>query len=326
LKYFLPVLLFFSYSVNAQKISVLFNSGEAILSQKDKKSLDSLMLTFETELVYHIKLVGHTDSIGSLKGNQLLSEKRALVVRQYLSKKKNIKSFEIVGKAYLSPAKANVTEEGRTQNRRCEIVVTSMMTEQELWEVPVQSFAIKNNTKNILYTKNGCKVIIEPGSFRVNENDKVNIRITEYNDPVDYLVGGLPMSYTSSGRTYMYQSEQMMKITAYIDSIPVQLQKLIGLQCPFIDTTGDVRFYEFRGVENKSMNVREKFIQGRVEEIEVEIENNELKSNLKTHEPDTAKLISYNEEVIDVTAETDKTKKASQERGKVKILVVRNLN
>ncbi len=153
------------------------------------------------------------------------------------------------------------------------------------WRMSVQSFSFKNKTKNILYTKNGCKVLIEPGSFNVKENDTVKILITEYNDPVDFIAGGLPMSYYSRGKTKMYQSEQMMKIEAFIDSMPVQLVKLMGLECPNVDTSMGVRLYEFNAQAEKNSNVLPKITKGRVEEVAVSVELPEKKAKLKELNP-----------------------------------------
>jgi hypothetical protein len=284
-RFFVFILLLSWHITPAQQmISVSFNTGEAILSMQDKKRLDSLVQTFHAERIYHLKLIGHTDSVGSFEGNKLLSQKRATTVHAYLSEKKKITTFEIASRAYTSPIRNNATEEGRAMNRRCDIYITFITSPPAQWKIPVQSFNFKNKTKNILYTRNGCKVYIEPGSFNARENDIVNIRITEYNDPIDFIAGGLPMSYSVGDKTYMYQSEQMMKLEAYIDTIPVKLVKLIGLKCPDVDTTKGVRFYEFRGQENSLHNVAPAFVKGRVEEVQVAVGNETQKEGKKNQE------------------------------------------
>jgi hypothetical protein len=306
---FVFILLLYTQFGNAQQmISVTFNTGEAILSAEDKRRLDSLKRTFHAERMYHLKFVGHTDSVGSFAGNKLLSQKRALAVRSYLAGEKKIKTIEIAGLAYASPVRTNATEEGRARNRRCDIYINFTTSPPARWKMPVQSFNFKNKTKNILYTRNGCKVYIEPGSFNVRENDIVNIRITEYNDPIDFIAGGLPMSYSVGDKTYMYQSEQMMKVEAYIDTIPVKLVKLIGLECPNVDTTKGVRFYEFRGQENSSLNVASVFVRGRVEEVKVAVEDEiqkEVKKNPEKELKETKQVIE--QEITEVEEKNIKT-------------------
>ena len=68
--------------------------------------------------------VGHTDSIGTEKYNQGLSERRAASVKSYLvSKGVDPNRIYTEGKGELQPVASNKTREGRAQNRRVEIEV-----------------------------------------------------------------------------------------------------------------------------------------------------------------------------------------------------------
>lgn len=266
MKRFLLILsLFVSQVSQAQQLSVFFDSGKSILSEREKQRLDSLIYTFETELIYDIRLVGHTDSTGYPEKNKQLSKARAIAVYTYLSKRKNIHFSSITGKGSLSPVQANTTDAGRAHNRRCDISITVSNVAPANWVLPVQNFNVANENKSVLYTKNGCKVYVLPGTFQVKPTDTVSIQITEYKDPADFIAGDLPMSYLKNGHTYMFESEQMMKVEAFVDTVPVPLMKLLGLQCPDIDTSGGVHFYEFSGTAAPSANVRKKLESGRVE-------------------------------------------------------------
>jgi outer membrane protein OmpA-like peptidoglycan-associated protein len=70
------------------------------------------------------KLEGHTDSIGSKEFNNRLSESRAISVRNYfikdLSVPENSIQIEYFGES--KPKASNSTKEGRTKNRRVEII------------------------------------------------------------------------------------------------------------------------------------------------------------------------------------------------------------
>lgn len=78
---------------------------------------------------YKIAIEGHTDSIGSDKYNQALSERRAAAVKDYLLKKGMIDTHKdmIMTKGYgeSKPIADNKTEKGRFENRRVEILVLS---------------------------------------------------------------------------------------------------------------------------------------------------------------------------------------------------------
>ena len=73
----------------------------------------------------HIKVEigGHTDSLGSEKANQKISEKRAESVKKYLMDKFNIPGDRMTFKGYggKKPIADNGTKEGRAKNRRVEI-------------------------------------------------------------------------------------------------------------------------------------------------------------------------------------------------------------
>lgn len=71
---------------------------------------------------YVISLRGHADSIGQYKPNWVLSEKRAVAVKDYLISK-GVKKDRIVAIPYGStiPIASNKTAEGRQKNRRVEI-------------------------------------------------------------------------------------------------------------------------------------------------------------------------------------------------------------
>ena len=74
---------------------------------------------------YAAKIIGHTDSIGSNKFNQILSEKRAEATKAFMVKK-GINSSRITteGKGETSPIATNKTKEGQAQNRRIEVEIT----------------------------------------------------------------------------------------------------------------------------------------------------------------------------------------------------------
>ncbi len=71
---------------------------------------------------YVVSLRGHADSIGQYKPNWVLSEKRAVEVKDYLVSK-GVKKDRIVAIPFGStiPIATNKTAEGRQKNRRVEI-------------------------------------------------------------------------------------------------------------------------------------------------------------------------------------------------------------
>ncbi|WP_321475129.1 OmpA family protein [uncultured Paludibaculum sp.] len=74
---------------------------------------------------YRVKLDGHTDSIGSEKYNEKLSQRRAEAVKGFLEKYGARGSqMEIVPRGKRNPRTGNNTKEGRWINRRVQVTVT----------------------------------------------------------------------------------------------------------------------------------------------------------------------------------------------------------
>ncbi|WP_239479511.1 OmpA family protein [Actibacterium sp. 188UL27-1] len=104
-----------------------FNTGSADLGQQDFASLDLLATYLLANPKRSIVLVGHTDAEGSLAGNIALSKKRASSVSQRLVDSFGVPSDQVKaeGVGFLAPLTTNLTEAGRTQNRRVEVILSS---------------------------------------------------------------------------------------------------------------------------------------------------------------------------------------------------------
>lgn len=78
-------------------------------------------------------LEGHTDSRGSVKYNQILSQKRAESVRQYMIDNFGVDGSKLSAKGYgkLRPIATNDTEEGRQRNRRTELHIKPLSEMQK---------------------------------------------------------------------------------------------------------------------------------------------------------------------------------------------------
>ncbi len=96
-----------------------FGLNSAIISDDQKKALDDLVHVLRHHPEAMLELTGHTDNVGTESFNLDLSHKRALAVRDYL-KAKGISPLRmvLVDAGELKPKESNLTEEGRTKNRR----------------------------------------------------------------------------------------------------------------------------------------------------------------------------------------------------------------
>jgi outer membrane protein OmpA-like peptidoglycan-associated protein len=103
---------------------VLFSIGQAGLTDEAKASLREVSKVLSQYSSILVEIEGHADNTGSAELNQELSESRAQNVMDYLIElgidEKNLKA---VGYGKDRPIADNRTEEGRTKNRRVELVV-----------------------------------------------------------------------------------------------------------------------------------------------------------------------------------------------------------
>jgi outer membrane protein OmpA-like peptidoglycan-associated protein len=101
---------------------VLFAFNQSELTPAAQSKLDSLMPKLQSADVVSIKVIGHTDSVGSDTYNQALSERRASSVAAYLlSQGVAPNKLTSEGKGQSQPVADNETEEGRAKNRRVEL-------------------------------------------------------------------------------------------------------------------------------------------------------------------------------------------------------------
>lgn len=104
-----------------------FATGSSALEGEGFASLDALAGYLIDNPDRKVTLVGHTDAEGSLDGNIALSRKRAQSVMRRLIDDYGVPAGQLAaqGVGYLAPVSSNLTDDGRSQNRRVEVILTS---------------------------------------------------------------------------------------------------------------------------------------------------------------------------------------------------------
>jgi len=108
------------------KEKVLFGFNESVLGASAKSNLDKLVTVLNKYPDTNIEVIGHTDDKGTDSYNQQLSEKRAQATTAYL-RSQGIAANRTMAKGMgeSDPVAENTTEDGRSQNRRVEFVITA---------------------------------------------------------------------------------------------------------------------------------------------------------------------------------------------------------
>jgi outer membrane protein OmpA-like peptidoglycan-associated protein len=108
-------------------LHVNFDFDKSTVRQADVADLQKAIDFVKKYPANEISIEGHTDSKGSDKYNQALSERRAAAVKAYLLKHGEIDSrkdtITTTGLGESKPIADNATEKGRFENRRVEILI-----------------------------------------------------------------------------------------------------------------------------------------------------------------------------------------------------------
>ncbi|HSQ47634.1 MAG TPA: OmpA family protein [Lutibacter sp.] len=111
-------------TLNEYARTILFDTGKATFHKESIEILKSMTAIFKDYPEADFVIAGHTDSVGSDKSNQLLSERRAAAVRDYLiANGINADRLTTVGFGESKPVDTNKTAAGRKNNRRTEVTL-----------------------------------------------------------------------------------------------------------------------------------------------------------------------------------------------------------
>ncbi len=119
---------------------VSFDVDSATIKPSFRDTLNKVANVFDDYPNTVIHIVGYTDSSGSNSYNQLLSENRAASVERYLALE-GVDERRLIpeGRGESSPIASNATAEGRSRNRRVELILKPIVEgkERDAFDPPV---------------------------------------------------------------------------------------------------------------------------------------------------------------------------------------------
>lgn len=103
---------------------ILFETGKSELKPESQAAIGEVAKLLKGDAALKVFVVGHTDNVGGLESNMKLSQDRAQSVVQSLVKTHGIEAARLkaFGAGPYAPVASNAAEEGRTKNRRVELV------------------------------------------------------------------------------------------------------------------------------------------------------------------------------------------------------------
>lgn len=106
---------------------ILFGVNAATLTPSSQTTITNLAKNLAATGIQHVRIDGHTDNYGKADYNQQLSLKRADAVAAQWAQGAAVPRSNIItrGLGMTAPIASNNTAQGRAQNRRVAIVITS---------------------------------------------------------------------------------------------------------------------------------------------------------------------------------------------------------
>ncbi len=106
-----------------------------------------------------------------------------------------------------------------TPNTNLALLKSAIKPPMPAINVPYETFMYDAEVGDTLFTKNGSIIIFPKNAVLNNKGEivtgKIEVRAREFNDPLDYYMAGIPMTYDSAGVKYTFVSSGMIDIKAY---------------------------------------------------------------------------------------------------------------
>jgi outer membrane protein OmpA-like peptidoglycan-associated protein len=103
---------------------VMFEFGKSEISLAAAAALSKIVDRFKSSEGNHLRIIGHTDNLGSEDFNAALSFDRASAVAKHVVKSGHLNPLSVsaTGMGMAAPVESNDTEPGRARNRRVELI------------------------------------------------------------------------------------------------------------------------------------------------------------------------------------------------------------
>lgn len=105
--------------------SVTFRTGSSVVDPAFRPALRAVSESLRRHPASSVRVVGHTDNVGTAAYNNQLSQDRAMAVaRELIANGTAASRISVAGRGFYEPIATNSTAAGRAENRRVEILIT----------------------------------------------------------------------------------------------------------------------------------------------------------------------------------------------------------
>ena len=165
--------------------------------------------------------------------------------------------------------------------------------------IPSDTYRVYADSATEIDYKTGSKLHIPAGAFKDAAGNaikgKVDIHYREFHDQKDIFLSGIPMTYDSAGKTYVFESAGMMEISATQDGKPVLTNPEKPIKVDMVSNTAEDRYntYYLDTTAKKWINLNEanllsKPLLGQAPVQEIDEVSKRLKETGNAESPDYA--------------------------------------
>jgi OmpA family len=244
-----------------KEITVYFESASSVISKAEATKIEEAVQSLTDIHQYSIELSAHTDSEGSTTYNDNLSAQRATTVADFLANKGFFnRKISFVAQGEHQPIAENETDFGKAQNRRVTVKIQKKFDDKLSiggFTIEEKNFTFSTENAQKLDYPSGTVIEIPENAF-VDKNGNpvtgdVQVSYIEYRNPVDFILGNIPMDYNQDGEKFVFNSGGMFKIKATHQGEEVFLgkDKNINLDFPLTEDLPDLNFYRFDETTNQ---------------------------------------------------------------------------
>jgi hypothetical protein len=257
----LPSILFLVLALQSQaqlvkRFTIYFDNNASALTKAHQLRLDSFITSLPNiPEAFIADVKGHTDQVGSLELNTALSKNRAVNVMSYFKKK----NFTVADSgmhyyAYSKPDPAN-TADNSVRNRRVEISIYTRKLDMPKI-LAIKDFKPRiykfNEDEGGTLSYDSTKIMIPANAFTRKDGSEVSgfieISYTEFRNPSDFILSGIPMSVETPDGFGHFNSGGMLDLKAFQNKEELLLKtasdKTIQMKFPLSNVI-DQRFYQF---------------------------------------------------------------------------------
>lgn len=234
---------------------IYFEPDKFALSKNSRSSLDSLIKIIKDKEITQIQISGHTDSDGAVDYNEILSEKRATVVFEYLlANGIERNKLKIYNYGELNPAASNGHESEKQKNRRVELLIEYDFSIPKGFIVGFREYKVNPIFDTIIPLDTKGTVLHVPKNCFTDKygrtiNDTVTIVYREFRNSSEMAFSGIPMTYKYDNQEYCFNSSGMFEIAGSVNGIPIEIaaNKTMKIDYALAKKIPEISFFKLNG-------------------------------------------------------------------------------